>query len=96
MALYIYNDAFANNKYGLATAESLVFFVIIMLIKMCIRDSYLRSVQNSLWLKSVTDVLEVTAQGCHALDTYIEKDMETVSYTHLDVYKRQDSFSSSF
>ena len=32
MALYIYNDAFANNKYGLATAESLVFFVIIMLI----------------------------------------------------------------
>lgn len=32
MALNIYNDAFANNKYGLATAESLVFFVIILVI----------------------------------------------------------------
>ena len=32
LALNIYNDAFANNKYGLATAESFVFFVIILVI----------------------------------------------------------------
>lgn len=32
MALNIYNDAFANNKYGLATAEGLVFFIIIIAI----------------------------------------------------------------
>lgn len=32
LALGIYNDAFSNNKYGLATAESMVFFVIIMVI----------------------------------------------------------------
>lgn len=32
LALNIYNDAFANNKYGLATAESLVFFAIILVI----------------------------------------------------------------
>ena len=32
LALNIYNDAFANNKYGLATAESLVFFGIILII----------------------------------------------------------------
>ena len=32
LALAIYNDAFSNNKYGLATAESMVFFVIIMVI----------------------------------------------------------------
>jgi ABC-type sugar transport systems, permease components len=32
MALNIYNDAFANNKYGLATAEGLVFFVIILAV----------------------------------------------------------------
>ena len=32
LALNIYNDAFSNNKYGLATAESLVFFVIILAI----------------------------------------------------------------
>lgn len=37
---------------------------------------YISSVQNSLWNKAVTDILEVTAQGRHALDTYIEKDME--------------------
>ncbi|MCI1722408.1 MAG: sugar ABC transporter permease [Lachnospiraceae bacterium] len=30
MALNIYNDAFANNKYGLATAESLIFFLIVL------------------------------------------------------------------
>lgn len=32
MALNIYNDAFANNKYSLATAESLVFFVIVVCV----------------------------------------------------------------
>ena len=32
LAMRIYNDAFANNKYGLATAESLIFFIIIMVI----------------------------------------------------------------
>lgn len=32
LALAIYNDAFSNNKYGLATAESMVFFVITMVI----------------------------------------------------------------
>ena len=37
---------------------------------------YIYSVQDSLWEKSVTDILEVTTQGRHALDTYIEKDRE--------------------
>ena len=32
---------------------------------------YMISVQRSLWDKSVTDILEVTTQGRHALDTYI-------------------------
>lgn len=35
---------------------------------------YLSSVQKALWNKSVTDILEVTTQGSHALTTYIEKD----------------------
>lgn len=34
-------------------------------------------VHDSLWEKSVTDVLEVTAQGQNALDTYFEKDLDT-------------------
>lgn len=41
---------------------------------------YLGSVQESLWKKSVTDILEVTAQGSHALDTYIEKDAEMIHW----------------
>ena len=45
--------------------------------------TFSRFVQESLWQESVTDVLEVTSQGRHALDAY------PVSYTHLDVYKRQ-------
>ena len=41
---------------------------------------YISNVQSSLWDKAVTDVLEVTAQGRHALDTYIEKDMEMLRW----------------
>jgi raffinose/stachyose/melibiose transport system permease protein len=32
MALGIYNDAFSNNRYGVATAESLVFFFVVLII----------------------------------------------------------------
>lgn len=39
---------------------------------------YISGVRQSLWNKSVTDILEVTAQGSHALDTYIEKDFDTL------------------
>ncbi|MBX9032984.1 bifunctional diguanylate cyclase/phosphodiesterase [Gordonibacter massiliensis (ex Traore et al. 2017)] len=39
---------------------------------------FTRFVQDSLWDKSVTDVLEVTAQGQHALSTYFEKDLDTL------------------
>lgn len=38
--------------------------------------SYTSSVQDALWNKTVTDILEVTEQGRHALDTYVEKDQE--------------------
>lgn len=39
---------------------------------------YISGVRQSLWNKSVTDILEVTKQGSHALDTYIEKDFDTL------------------
>lgn len=41
---------------------------------------YLKTVQRSLWEKSVTDILEVTAQGSHALETYMQKDMEMLGW----------------
>ena len=37
---------------------------------------YLNSVHTALWNKAVTDILEITVQGRHTLDTYIEKDAE--------------------
>ncbi len=40
--------------------------------------AYLNSVHDALWTKAVADILEVTDQGRHALDTYIEKDRETL------------------
>ena len=39
---------------------------------------FTRFVQDSLWEKSATDVLEATVQGQHALDTYFEKDLDTL------------------
>lgn len=53
---------------------------------------YISSVQNALWNKSVTDILEVTTQGGHALDTYIEKDREMLHWlaTELSVEDSRD------
>lgn len=39
---------------------------------------YISGVRQSLWNKSVTDILEVTTQGSHALDTYFGKDYDTL------------------
>ena len=47
--------------------------------------SYIVGVQRSLWKKSVTDILEVTAQGRHALDTYISKDAEMIGWLAADL-----------
>ena len=51
---------------------------------------YLKSMQKALWNKSVTDILEVTSQGRHALDTYIEKDMEMLHWLASEM-SREDS-----
>lgn len=40
---------------------------------------YLHSVQNSLWNQAVLEILEVTSQGSHAFEVYIEKDMQILS-----------------
>lgn len=41
---------------------------------------YINSMQRSLWSEAVTDILEVTEQGCFALDTSIAKDMEMLHW----------------
>lgn len=37
---------------------------------------YIFDIQQALWRQSVSDILEVTAQGGHAFEVYVEKDME--------------------
>lgn len=37
---------------------------------------YLEDIRNSLWQQAVSNVLEVTSQGGHAFEIYIEKDMQ--------------------
>lgn len=48
--------------------------------------AFVTNVKSLLWEKSVTDIIEVTQQGSHALDTYIEKDYDTL---HLFVRELQ-------
>ena len=40
--------------------------------------TFSRFVQESLWQESVTDVLEVTSQGRHALDAYLGTDFNAL------------------
>lgn len=49
--------------------------------------TFVTNVKSLLWEKSVTDIIEVTQQGSHALDTYIEKDYDTL---HLFVKELQE------
>lgn len=55
-----------------------VLFLVVLSIAAILTGGicYITSVQRSLWAESVTNILEVTAQGCHALDIYIEKELE--------------------
>ncbi len=39
---------------------------------------FVLSARSSLWMQNVTDILEVTAQGRHALDTYVEKELDSL------------------
>ncbi len=61
----------------------------------CVGGYYVFSVRSSLWTKSVTEILEVTTQGRHALDTYIEKDKETLHLlaTELSITDSDDASS---
>lgn len=56
------------------------FIILILLAAALIAGSifYITSVQDALWSKAVTDILEITDQGRHALDTYLEKDAEAL------------------
>lgn len=46
---------------------------------------FISSVRSSMWNKSATDILEVTSQGRHALDTYIDKDIESLHLLALEL-----------
>ena len=50
---------------------------------------YIHSVQNALWDMAVTDILEVTAQGRHALDVYLEKDADALHLLAVELAEEQ-------
>lgn len=56
---------------------------------------YIAGVHDALWTQAVTDILEVTAQGSYALDTYIQKDAESLHLlaTELSQHSAQDAES---
>ncbi len=56
---------------------------------------YIRDMKNSLWNQVVSEILEVTAQGGHAFEVYIEKDMQILTriIKHLSMDKVKDEAS---
>ena len=56
--------------------KTLGFALLSVLIIAAIGVYYIASVRRSMRNQSVTDVLEVTAQGSHAFDVYAAKDAE--------------------
>lgn len=56
---------------------------------------YIVNMQQALWKQSVSDVLEVTTQGGHALEVYLKKDMELLKSLskNLSQYDSQDETS---
>ena len=56
---------------------------------------YIRDMKNSLWNQVVSEILEVTSQGGHAFEVYIEKDMQILTriIKHLSMDKVKDEAS---
>lgn len=78
-----------NKKQKLKT---LGFAVLSILIIAAIGVYYIASVRKSIWEQSVTDILEITAQGSHAFDVYAAKDAEMLHSLRLIIEKeRSDS-----
>ena len=50
---------------------TLLIALLSSILIVCVGGYYVFSVRSSLWIKSVTEILEVTTQGRHALDTYL-------------------------
>ncbi len=40
---------------------------------------YITGMQRAIWQQAVSEILEVTSQGSHAFEVYIEKDMQILS-----------------
>lgn len=72
---------------------NIIFFVIFLVSMILVGGFfYITSVQRSLWTKSVTDILEVTSQGTHTLDIYIEKEMEMLHWLAAEL-SQENSYS---
>ena len=59
---------------------------------MCIRDRFYADRPNEKWLTDVTEFHYYTGTNMRKL--YLSAILDPVSYTHLDVYKRQGKYIS--
>ncbi len=56
------------------------FLIIIVLVLLIISVFYyISDIRKSLWKQTVSEILEVTSQGSHAFELYIEKDMQILN-----------------
>ncbi|MCI9408638.1 MAG: response regulator [Oscillospiraceae bacterium] len=69
--------------------KTLGFALLSVLIIAAIGVYYIASVHRSMWNQSVTDILEVTAQGSHAFDVYAAKDAEMLRSLTLIMEKEE-------
>lgn len=77
------------------TGMTIILLVLSLILILSGGFNYFTGVQRSLWDKSVTDILEVTTQGRHALDTYIEKDTEMLHWLAVELSKKDSRDSGA-
>ena len=57
--------------------SKVIFAVVLVAVFLALGISYyINDIQKALWNQAVSGILEVTSQGSHAFEVYIEKDVE--------------------
>ena len=54
------------------------FAVIVCVVASLLGSLYLTRMENAMWNQLVTDLTEVSYQGAHAFETYIDKERESI------------------
>ncbi len=81
-----------KNNLQLKSILSIIIVIILLIIGIFY---YINDIRNSLWKQVVSEILEVTSQGSHAFELYIENDMQLLTriekHLSLDSSKNETS-----